>query len=125
MSGDVAIVIGTLEKLAETGVGIALDDFGTGYSSLNNVHLLPITSIKVDRSFVDRVNERKGNSMLKTIAAMAYSLDVVTIAEGIEDQSQYDELLRLGYTLGQGFLFNKAQPADIAEQLIERNYLSS
>ena len=52
MTGDVETVVGVLEKVRELGTGIALDDFGTGYSSLSNVHLLPISTLKVDRSFV-------------------------------------------------------------------------
>lgn len=121
MTGDVAHVIGALEKLAEIGVGIALDDFGTGYSSLSNVHQLPITIIKVDRSFVNRIDERKGRSMLATIATMARSLEVLTIAEGIEQEHQHEALLGLGYSVGQGYLFDRAQPAEIAAAFVQKN----
>ncbi len=109
MTGDVGQVIRTLDKLAELGVGIALDDFGTGYSSLSNVHQLPITIIKVDRSFVARIDERKGRSMLETISTMARSLEVITIAEGIEYVEQRDTLAAMGYEIGQGFLFDRAR----------------
>jgi PAS domain S-box-containing protein len=73
-----------------------------GYSSLSNVHQLPITIIKVDRSFVDRIDERKGRSMLETIATMARSLEVTAIAEGIERVDQRNSLEALGYEVGQG-----------------------
>ncbi len=120
MTGDVSHVVSVLEKVAELGIGIALDDFGTGYSSLSNVHQLPITIIKVDRSFVNRIDDRKGRSMLATIATMAQSLEVMTIAEGIEDESQQSALLGLGYSVGQGYLFDKAQPADIAAEFVKK-----
>ena len=85
-----------------------------GYSSLSNVHQLPITIIKVDRSFVDRIDERKGRSMLETIATMARSLEVITIAEGIERVDQRNSLEALGYEVGQGYLFDRARrPAEV------------
>lgn len=117
MTGDVNQVIRTLNKAAELGIGIALDDFGTGYSSLSNVHQLPITIIKVDRSFVARIDERKGRSMLETISTMARSLEVITIAEGIETEEQRDTLAALGYEVGQGFLFDRARnPREVEER---------
>lgn len=123
MTGDVSHVVSVLEKVAELGVGIALDDFGTGYSSLSNVHQLPVTIIKVDRSFVNRIDDRKGHSMLATIATMAQSLEVVTIAEGIETKSQQDALVALGYAVGQGYLFDEAKPADVAATFVQdRNF---
>lgn len=122
MTGDADHVIRTLDKVAELGVGIALDDFGTGYSSLSNVHQLPITIIKVDRSFVARINERKGRSMLETIATMARSLEVITIAEGIEDEEQRSALAQLGYEVGQGFLFDRARdPAEVEKRTLLPN----
>ena len=121
MTGDVQHVISVLEKVADLGVGIALDDFGTGYSSLSNVHQLPISVIKVDRSFVDRIDDRKGRSMLATIATMATSLDVLTIAEGIETVEQKHGLIGLGYTVGQGFLFDCAKPANEAATYARSN----
>jgi len=111
MTGDVDTVVGVLEKSAELGLGIALDDFGTGYSSLSNVHRLPISFLKVDRSFVNGFNERKGLSMLMTIATMASSLGVTSIAEGIETDEQLEYLQALRFPVGQGFIFSRAVPA--------------
>lgn len=118
MTGDIETVVSVLDKIAELGLGIALDDFGTGYSSLSNVHLLPISILKVDRSFVLRHQERKGLSMLKTIATMASSLGVAAIAEGIETDEQLECLRALGFPIGQGFLFDKALSADKASELL-------
>lgn len=120
MTGDVDHAVRTLDKVAELGVGIALDDFGTGYSSLSNVHQLPISVIKVDRSFVARIDERKGRSMLETIATMARSLEVTTIAEGIEYEQQRNTLAALGYEIGQGFLFDRARsPAEVEKRILQ------
>ena len=118
MTCDASHAISVLEKVSELGIGIALDDFGTGYSSLSNVHNLPITIIKVDRSFVQRIDERKGRSMLATIATMAASLELMTIVEGIEETDQEAALVGLGYSVGQGFLYSKAQPAEIVAEAI-------
>jgi len=125
MTGDVDYVVSVLTKVAELGVGIALDDFGTGYSSLSNVHQLPITIIKVDRSFVHRIDDRHGHSMLATIATMAESLDVMTIAEGIETREQQDGLINLGYTIGQGWLYASASPADDTAAFLTRQHSST
>ena len=111
MSEDIGQVVETLDKAAELGAGIALDDFGTGYSSLSNVHQLPISILKIDRSFISRHQDRKGLSMLKTIATMAESLDLLAIAEGIETVDQLASIRSLGFDLGQGFLFSRAVEA--------------
>lgn len=118
MTGDVDTVVNVLEKTAELGLGIALDDFGTGYSSLSNVHLLPISVLKVDRSFVCGHNERKGLSMLMTIATMASSLGVTSIAEGIETEEQLACLKALGFPIGQGFLFSPAIAREAVPELL-------
>lgn len=119
MTGDVETTVAVLSKLAEVGVGVALDDFGTGYSSLSNVHQLPISVLKVDRSFVAGFNDRKGLSMLMTIATMASSLGVTSIAEGIETDEQLGVLRALGFSIGQGFLFAEAVPMDEVPALLE------
>jgi len=118
MTGDVESVVSVLNKSAELGLGIALDDFGTGYSSLSNVHLLPISILKVDRSFVAGHDERKGLSMLMTIATMASSLGVTAIAEGIETDEQLTCIRALGFPVGQGFIFSQAVAAEAVPDLL-------
>ena len=122
MTEDVDYIIGVLDKISELGCGIALDDFGTGYSSLSNVHLLPISTLKVDRSFVVRHADVKGLSMLRTIAIMSSSLGLASIAEGIETESQFTSLRSLGFSMGQGFLFSPAVPADVVPELLDRRF---
>jgi diguanylate cyclase (GGDEF)-like protein len=104
----------TLERLREAGVLTQLDDFGTGYSSLSYLHRLPIHTLKIDRSFVQDLMPGGGGSSLavvKAIRALAESLGLEVVAEGIETRAQHEALLDLGVTLGQGFLFAMPQPA--------------
>ncbi len=104
----------TLERLREAGVLAQLDDFGTGYSSLSYLHRLPIHTLKIDRSFVQDLMPGGGGSsvaVVKAIRALAHSLGLEVVAEGIETRAQHEALLDLGVTLGQGFLFAMPQPA--------------
>jgi EAL domain-containing protein (putative c-di-GMP-specific phosphodiesterase class I) len=104
----------TLEELRESGIFSALDDFGTGYSSLSYLHRFPLHSIKIDRSFVSALqrNERGGSAaVVRAVLAMARTLGMDVIAEGVETDEQRDCLLEMGCELGQGFLFSRARPA--------------
>lgn len=99
-----------LLRLREAGVLVQLDDFGTGYSSLSYLHRFPIHSLKIDRSFVaDLAAESSSRAVVRAIIALAASLNVEVIGEGIETPMQRDMLTELGCTIGQGFLFS--QPA--------------
>ena len=104
-----------LNNLRSHGVGIVLDDFGTGYSSLSYLHQYPFESLKIDRSFVIELppddSETQGLALVRAIQVLADSLHMKAIAEGIEEDSQHQALLRVGCRYGQGFLFAKAQPA--------------
>jgi diguanylate cyclase (GGDEF)-like protein len=105
-----------LENLRDHGVGIALDDFGTGYSSLSYLHQYPIETLKIDRSFVTELpaednNEAHSTAVVRAIQALANSLNMQVIAEGIETESQMRVLQRIGCRFGQGFLFARPQPA--------------
>ena len=87
------------------GVTIALDDFGTGYSSLSYLRMFPLDVLKIDQSFVrDMTEEPQSLDIVKAIINLADSLDLVTIAEGIETPEQKDQLLQLGCAVGQGYL---------------------
>jgi diguanylate cyclase (GGDEF)-like protein len=104
----------TLERLREAGVLAQLDDFGTGYSSLSYLHRFPIHSLKIDRSFVaDLVPGAHGGSaaVVRAIQALAGSMGLEVIAEGIETEQQRAALLELGCRYGQGFLFSRPRPA--------------
>ena len=108
-----------LESLRELGVGIALDDFGTGYSSLTLLRQLPVSTIKIDQSFVQGITERPDDRAIVTaVIALAHALGLPTIAEGVETDQQMQELRRLRCTSAQGYLWSKALPLPEVERLI-------
>ncbi|GIX17268.1 MAG: hypothetical protein KatS3mg119_1454 [Rhodothalassiaceae bacterium] len=111
----------TLKALHDEGVLIALDDFGTGYSSLNYLHRFPISFVKIDRSFcLDLEHEPERQQLVKGLAALADTLGLVLIAEGIERCAQVDLLRRLGCRMGQGFYFARPLPEGEALALFLR-----
>ena len=104
----------TLETLRQAGVVAALDDFGTGYSSLSYLHRFPLRTLKIDRSFVtDLQPGQTGGSVaiVRAVLALAGTLGMEVVAEGIETEAQRECLMELGCKLGQGFLFSRPQPA--------------
>ncbi len=106
--------INVLQELKRTGVQLSIDDFGTGYSSLSYLHRLPFDTLKIDRTFVNRVGEHGENSgILQTIISLAKNLKMRVIAEGIETETQLAVLRNLGCDYGQGYLL--AKPKDLTE----------
>lgn len=100
-----------IDDLRKRGFRIALDDFGTGYSSLTHLQRLPIDKIKIDRSFVMRLDqERKSREIIAALSRLAQGLDLTVVAEGVEKASQRDMLSDLGCPVQQGFLFSPAIP---------------
>ena len=99
-----------LQQLKNLGVSIALDDFGVGYSSLGYLTSFPFGKVKIDRSFVKRLEKPESKAVISSIVQLSRSLNLVTAAEGIETETQLGEIQSLGVTLGQGFLFGKAVP---------------
>jgi diguanylate cyclase (GGDEF)-like protein/PAS domain S-box-containing protein len=101
----------TLRRIKELGVRIAIDDFGTGYSSLNYLRRFQVDTLKIDRSLIRGV-ETDGNceAVTAAIAALARGLQVVPLAEGVENKGQRDVLLRQGFSRMQGYLFGKPVP---------------
>jgi diguanylate cyclase (GGDEF)-like protein len=114
--------VSTLHSLREMGVKIALDDFGTGYSSLSYLQSFPFDKIKIDRSFVERLEASPGaGAIVQAITALAAALGMETTAEGIETEAQREAVRRLGCTLGQGFLFSRPVRAKAAQTLLGLN----
>ncbi|MDE2394337.1 MAG: EAL domain-containing protein [Burkholderiales bacterium] len=110
---DLQDVIPSLHRLNEIGVEIAIDDFGTGYSSLAYLTTLPISELKIDRSFVrDLGITPQSSAVVTAIIALARSLGLRVIAEGVETLRQMDVLHRLGCGLMQGYLFSRPIPPD-------------
>lgn len=98
----------TLGQLRELEIDISLDDFGTGYSSLSYLKGLPINKLKIDRSFINDVpSQADSNAIVQAIIAMAKALDLVVVAEGVEDHQQVEFLMEHGCQFGQGYVFSK------------------
>ena len=98
-----------LNTLRRQGVAIAIDDFGTGYSSLSRLHNYPVSTVKVDSSFIKRIDAKSNptNQLLKTIQNLCADLSLESTAEGVETESQRTWLLQNGYKHGQGYLFSR------------------
>jgi diguanylate cyclase (GGDEF)-like protein/PAS domain S-box-containing protein len=110
-SGVSTPVLAALDAIACLGVQLAIDDFGTGYSSLSHVVQFPLHVLKIDRSFVRGVGaDRDRHSVVAALVALARNLGVLSVAEGIEDERQLEELRRLGCDLGQGYLLGRPAP---------------
>lgn len=106
MMQDTESTIAKLQLLKDLGVRLAIDDFGTGYSSLSYLQRFPIDILKIDKSFVEKLGQgSEGSAVAKAIIMMGDSLNLKTIAEGIEHPGQIDELQNLGCGAGQGYHF--------------------
>jgi diguanylate cyclase (GGDEF)-like protein/PAS domain S-box-containing protein len=109
----------TLARVHALGVRWSLDDFGTGYSSLSYLHMLPVDTLKVDRTFVNGITEAgKGTEMVRAIVTLSHNLGMDVIAEGVETPEQLSALRRLGCEYAQGFYFSKPADAETAALLI-------
>src|SRR3984885_10399155 len=103
----------TAEELKELGCKLTLDDFGTGYSSLRHLQSLPFDELKVDKSFViSMVQKRDSRKIVAAVVGLGQSLGLTTVAEGVESHEQAEMLLWLGCDIGQGWLFGRPEPAD-------------
>jgi len=110
-----------LDHIAELGVGLAIDDFGTGYSGLAYLKRLPIDTVKIDQSFVrDLTIDPDDAAIVTAIVAMAKSLDMDVVAEGVETEEQLRELERLGCRRAQGYLLARPMPAAAVRALLAR-----
>ncbi|QYJ86100.1 GGDEF and EAL domain-containing protein [Shewanella mesophila] len=116
---DIDQVRQSMSVLREAGVSIALDDFGTGYSSLSYLQGLPLNRLKLDASFIrDMGNGETSGAIVKAMIDMAHSLDLQFVAEGVEIQSQHDQLAAYQCDLYQGYLFHRPMMADKLKALI-------
>lgn len=118
---DTKQVIAVLQQIKSRKIQISIDDFGTGYSSLSYLPQFPIDVLKIDRSFVNVMNEDQQNlEIVKTIIVLAQVLNMKIVAEGIETKLQSDTLKSLNVDLGQGYLFSKPLDLEQAEIMIKQ-----
>ena len=107
-----------LKQLADAGVSVAIDDFGTGYSSLAYLKDLPVSTLKIDRTFINAMGEhQQDQNLVRTVIAMAHNFGCAVVAEGIEAPDQARTLLELGCELAQGFWFARPMQAAQFEQI--------
>lgn len=124
-------ILDILERINKLGISIALDDFGTGYSSLSYLHHLPVSTIKIDRSFITNLSPGSRDwQMVESILFMAKNLGLFTIAEGVEHKENHEQLKDLGCDCMQGFYFCRPLPEPqlfrvIAAQIKDKKPVSS
>lgn len=108
-----------LSELDELGIALSTDDFGTGYSSLSYLQRFPFDRLKIDRSFINLMDDdEKSGAIVKTILMLGKNLSLEVVAEGIETQTQLDKLRELGCRSGQGYLFSRPVDVAAAEQIL-------
>ena len=116
---DIRAAQATLERTQLLGIEWSLDDFGTGYSSLSHLHRLQVDTVKVDRSFVSRLEDDvRGLELVQAIVTLSHNLGMDVVAEGVETRVQAEQLLALGCEYAQGFHFSKAVEAAEAGRFI-------
>lgn len=121
-SADKAIMC--IEEIKKMGIKIAIDDFGTGYSSLSYLNNFPADILKIDKSFIDRMNlSSSSKQYVSAIISMGHVMGYDVVSEGVEQQAQIDTLREIGCDYIQGFFWGKPMPAEEAEELVVQNEL--
>ncbi|HYJ92585.1 MAG TPA: EAL domain-containing protein [Pyrinomonadaceae bacterium] len=115
--------LNVLNELSGLGVALSTDDFGTGYSSLSYLHRFPFTRLKIDRSFINKMDgDEKSAAIVKTILLLGKNLGIEVVAEGIETRYQLEILRSLGCRLGQGYIFSEPVEATLAGLMLHRSF---
>jgi EAL domain-containing protein (putative c-di-GMP-specific phosphodiesterase class I) len=115
----------TLQAVHAQGVRLSMDDFGTGYSSLSYLRRLPVSELKLDRSFVaDLENDEAAQALSNAILGIGRSLHLTVVAEGVETGAQNTILREQGYPVAQGYLFSRPLPADAFERWMQDGAIS-
>ena len=118
--GDAERSAVVLAELKALGVRLDIDDFGTGYSSLSRLQRFPVDTLKIDRSFISRIDtDPATHEIVRVIVMLAHGLSLKVVAEGVETQAQVDLLKTMGCELAQGYLYSKPIPAEAIELLLK------
>ncbi|NOR51168.1 MAG: EAL domain-containing protein, partial [Gammaproteobacteria bacterium] len=113
LMGKLVTSLDILTRLRLKGVGLSIDDFGTGYSSLSQLHRVPFTELKIDRSFVSNmVEDADARAIVKTCIILGHELKMYVVAEGVETKEQFELLKQLKCDMAQGIFFSKAVSAE-------------
>ena len=121
---NIQTAIESLQRLHSRGINIAIDDFGTGYSSLSYLKNLPIDRLKIDRAFIkDICNDDNDKKIVQTLISMAHAMDMFVVAEGVEEQSQFDLLSQYSCDEIQGYILSKPVPADAFLEILKNPQL--
>ena len=117
---DVSQNISTLAELRSLGVHVEIDDFGTGYSSLQCLQSFPVDGLKMDKSFIDKVDsDEESAAIVEATISLARALDLRVIAEGIETPTQLARLRSLGCDIGQGYYFSRPVAGPAATEILD------
>ena len=109
-----------IQTLLDNNIRCALDDFGTGYSSLSVLSSFPLKKLKIDRSFVLSLNEKKNVEIVRATIVMAHALNLPVLAEGVENRRNFEVLKNLGCDIIQGYLFSRPLSAEQMELMLMR-----
>jgi sensor c-di-GMP phosphodiesterase-like protein len=116
LSHDISNTVKQMTEIASEGFSFSIDDFGTGYSSLSYLHAYPVNELKIDKSFVDRMLDKAGLSIVETIISLAKNLGMQVVAEGVENENQVKLLRERDIDIFQGFFYSK--PIPLQEYLV-------
>jgi EAL domain-containing protein (putative c-di-GMP-specific phosphodiesterase class I) len=120
--GNVEETIQTMEELALTGISFSLDDFGTGYSSISYLKRLPVSTLKIDQSFIRDISaDRSDKVLVESMTNMGRLLGLKVVAEGVEEAEQLDLIREFGCDEYQGYYFSRPIPADEFCKLLSEN----
>ena len=124
---DTDSAVKQIARLRELGITFAIDDFGTGYSSLNQLRILPVDCVKVDRSFIKDLERVSGDSatLVRGIIGLAHNLRLTVVAEGVETEKQLAILRSLGCDMSQGFYLHRPLAEAAAEDLMRAHQADS
>jgi EAL domain-containing protein (putative c-di-GMP-specific phosphodiesterase class I) len=119
---NLSAALGTLARLRLNGFGLAMDDYGTGYSSIKQLSRIPFTELKIDREFVaDAANSPKKLAILSSAIAMCQRLQILSVAEGVETEVDWQQLVTLGCDLSQGYYHSRPLSEDMLLKWIAEN----
>jgi EAL domain-containing protein (putative c-di-GMP-specific phosphodiesterase class I) len=110
-----------LKQIREMGLRVSMDDFGTGYSSLSYLKNIPLSGLKIDRSFINDINKNEtADKLIASIISIAHGLGLDVVAEGVEEKYQVDHLTALGCEYLQGYYFSRPVPQSEVEDMLQK-----